>query len=197
MPVTNEMVKQLREATGAGILACKKALESCDGNMDRAQEILREKGLAAAEKKATRETRQGLIEAYVHMAKVAALVELNCETDFVARTSEFKELAHNLAMQVVAARPRYVKPEDVPAEVVEHEKHIYRAQMADEKKPEAVLEKIAEGKLVKFYAEVCLLNQPFIRDPNKNVEDVIKEAIAKTGENIVLRRFMRMELGEQ
>jgi elongation factor Ts len=164
--------------------------------MDRAQDILREKGLAAAAKKANRAATQGLVEAYVHMGRVAALVELNCETDFVARMPEFRELAHDLAMQVVAARPQYVRPEDIPADVLEKEKHIYRVQLADQKKPEAVIEKITEGKLAKFYAEVCLLKQPFIKDHEKVVEDVIKAKIAKTGENIVLRRFVRMELGE-
>jgi elongation factor Ts len=196
MPVTNEMVKQLRESTGAGVLACKKALDACGGDIARAQDILREKGLAAAAKKANRATSQGLVEAYVHMGRVAALVELNCETDFVARMPEFKELAHDLAMQVVAARPQYVRPEDIPADVLEKEKHIYRAQLAEQKKPEAVIEKIAEGKLAKFYADVCLLKQPFIKDQEKVVEDVIKAKVAKTGENIVLRRFVRMELGE-
>jgi len=196
MPVTNEMVKQLRESTGAGVLACKKALDACGGDIARAQDILREKGLAAAAKKANRATSQGLVEAYVHMGRVAALVELNCETDFVARMPEFKELAHDLAMQVVAARPQYVRPEDIPADVLEKEKHIYRAQLAEQKKPEAVIEKITEGKLAKFYADVCLLKQPFIKDQEKVVEDVIKAQVARTGENIVLRRFVRMELGE-
>lgn len=196
MPVTNEMVKQLRESTGAGVLDCKKALDACSGDMARAQDILREKGLAAAAKKANRATTQGLVEAYVHMGRVAALVELDCETDFVARMPEFRELAHDLAMQVVAARPQYVRPEDIPADVLDKEKHIYRVQLADQKKPEAVIEKITEGKLAKFYAEVCLLKQPFIKDQEKVVEDVIKAKIAKTGENIVLRRFVRMELGE-
>jgi len=191
------MIKQLRESTGAGILDCKKALDACDGDMERAQSILREKGFVAAAKKAGRVTRQGLIEAYVHMGKAAALVELNCETDFVARTTEFKNLAHDLAMQVVALRPQYVRPADIPADVLENEKRKYRAQLADQKKPEDVVEKIVEGKLVKFYAEVCLLHQPFIKDEEHTVEDVIKEYIAKTGENIVLRRFARMELNEQ
>lgn len=197
MPVTNEMIKELRESTGAGVLDCKKALEAAECNLERAAQILREKGLAVAAKKADREARQGLIEAYVHMGKAAALIELNCETDFVARTPEFKELAHDLAMQVVALRPLYVKAEDIPPEVLDNERRIYRAQLAELKKPEAVLEKIVEGKLVKFYAEVCLLNQPFIKDQNKSVQDVIRERIVQTGENIVMRRFVRMELGEQ
>ena len=197
MKVTNEMVKQLRAATQAGVLDCKKALEACGGDMERATEKLREKGLISAAKKADRVASNGLIEAYVHMGKAAALVELNCETDFVARLPEFKELAHDLAMQVVAAKPQYVKPEDIPAELLESKRRIYRAEALDQKKPEAMVEKIIEGKLSKFFADVCILNQPFIKDQDKVVQDVIKERIAKTGENIVLRRFARLELDEQ
>ncbi|MBC7231881.1 MAG: translation elongation factor Ts [Chloroflexi bacterium] len=196
MNITSEMIKELRELTGAGVLDCKKALESANGDMSRAQEILREKGLAIAAKKADRVAREGLVESYVHMGKIGALVELNCETDFVARLPEFRQLAHDLAMQVVAARPLYLRPEDIPPEIVENEKRLYRAQMADQNKPEHVLDKIVENKLQKFYAEVCLLNQPFIKDENKTVQDVINEKIAATGENIVLRRFVRLELGE-
>ncbi len=196
MPVTTEMIKELRELTGAGVLDCKKALESANGDVSHARQILREKGLAMAARKAGRVAREGLIESYVHMDKVGALVELNCETDFVARLSEFRELAHDLAMQVVAARPQYVSPEDIPPEVLENEKHIYRAQLTDQKKPERVLERIIEGKLQKFYKEVCILNQPFIKEPGKTVRDVITEKIAVVGENIVLRRFVRLQLGE-
>ncbi len=197
MNVTNEMVKQLREATEAGVLDCKKALEATGGDMERATEKLREKGLISAAKKADRVALNGLIEAYAHLGKAAALVELNCETDFVARLPEFKELAHDLAMQVVASRPEYVKPEDIPAELLESKRRIYRAEAVDQKKPEAMVEKIVAGKLDKFYADVCILHQPFIKDQQKLVQDVIKERIAKTGENIVLRRFVRLELGEQ
>ncbi len=196
MPIPLEMVKELREITGAGVLDCKKALESANGDMSRAQQILRDKGLAMAARKAERVAKQGLVEAYVHMGKAAALVELNCETDFVARTPEFKALAHDLAMQVVGARPRYIRPEDIPAEVLENEKRDYRAQMAAQNKPAHVLEKIVENKLRKFCAEVCILNQPFIKDENRTVQDVINEKIATIGENIVLRRFVRLELGE-
>ncbi len=196
MRVTPDMVKELRGITGAGVLDCKEALESANCDMTRAQQILREKGWAKVARRAEREAREGLVEAYVHMGKVGALVELNCETDFVARTSEFKELAHNLAMQVVAARPQYVKPEDIPAKVLEKEKEEYQAQLADQKKAEHIMEKIIEGKLKKFHAEVCILNQPFIRDQDKTVQDVINEAIATLGENIVLRRFVRLELSE-
>ncbi len=196
MAITSEMVKELRECTGAGVLDCKKALEASGGDLDRATTILREKGLAGAARKATRAANQGLIEAYVHMGKVAGVVELNCETDFVARMPEFKELAHDLAMQVVASRPQYVRAEEVPVEVLEKERAIYRAQMADQNKPAAVVDKIIEGKVQKFYQDVCLLNQVSIHDPSKSVQQTIDEKIAKTGENIVLRRFVRMELGE-
>jgi elongation factor Ts len=195
VPATLESIKELRETTGAGVLDCKNALESAGGDMNRAQQILREKGLARAARRAEREAKEGLVEAYVHMSKAAALVELNCETDFVARTAEFKQLAHDLAMQVVAARPQYVKPEEIPSEVLENEKQIYEAQVADLNKPAHIVERIVENKLQKFYEEVCILNQPFIKDENKTVQDVIKETAATTGENIVLRRFVRMEMG--
>jgi elongation factor Ts len=188
------MVKELRELSGAGVLNCKEALEATGGDMDRAQQILREKGLARAAKKAEREAKQGLVEAYVHMGKAGALVELNCETDFVARTPEFHELAHDLAMQVVATAPQYVRPEDIPAEVLDQQREKYRAEMAHEKKPEQVMEKIIEGKLTKFRDEVCLVSQLFIKDQDKTVQDLINEAIATIGENIVLRRFAYLAL---
>ncbi|MGQ9492700.1 MAG: translation elongation factor Ts [Anaerolineae bacterium] len=190
------MIKELRELTGAGVLDCKKALESAHGDMARAQEILREKGLAIAARKADRVAKEGLVESYVHMGRVGALVELNCETDFVARLPEFKQLAHDLAMQVVATNPQYLRPEDIPSEVVENEKRRYLAQMADQNKAAHVLDDIVENKLQRFYAEVCLLSQLFIKDENRTVQDIINEKIAATGENIVLRRFVRMELGE-
>ncbi len=196
MRVTPEMVKELREATGAGIMDCKEALEAAECDMERAQKILRDKGLARAARKAEREAKQGLIDAYVHLGKAGSLVELNCETDFVARTPEFQELAHNLAMQVVGARAQYVSPDDVPADVLEQMKKEIRAEMADEGKPEQVVERIVEGKLAKFYQEACILKQPYIRDPDKTVQDVINEAIATIGENIVLRRFVHLELDE-
>jgi elongation factor Ts len=177
MPVTAEMIKELRQLTGAGILECKKALQATDGDLNRAQEILREKGLAIAAKKADRVARQGLVESYVHHGRIGALVELNCETDFVARIPEFKELAHALAMQVVGAQPQYLKPEDIPAAVLEEQK------------------RSCGDDLDKFYGEVCLLKQISIKDQSKTVQDLVNEAIAKTGENIVLRRFARFELG--
>ena len=195
--ITAQMVKQLREATGAGILDCKKALQEAGGDMERAVEILREWGIAKAAKKVGREAREGLIGHYVHMGgKMAAIVEVNCETDFVARTPEFQQLAKDLAMQVVAARPRWVRREDVPEEVIEKEKEILRAQLADSGKPPQIVERIIEGKLNKWFEEVCLLEQPFIRDEDKTVGDLINEYIAKLGENIVIRRFARFEVGE-
>ena len=196
MTITAAMVKELRAATGAGVLACRKALEEANGDFDKAVVLLREKGLAAAAKKASREANEGLIGHYVHMgAKVASLIEVNCETDFVARTEEFQTLVHDLAMQVVAARPRWLTPEDVPAEVIEAEKDIYRKQLADENKPDHIKERIVEGRLKKFYEETCLLEQPFIKDPSVKVKDLITSQIAKLGENIRVRRFVRFEVG--
>ena len=198
MEISAQMVKELRQTTGSGILDCKKALEHSDGDLDKAIEYLREKGLAKAATRVGRAAKEGLIEAYVHAgSRVASLVELNCESDFVARTEEFKELAHDLAMQVVASRPQYVSSEDIPEEVLEQEKSIYRAQMAEEGKPPHVVDKIVEGKLNKFYEEVCLVNQPFIKDGDKTVEQLTLEMIAKLGENIVIKRFVRFELGEE
>jgi elongation factor Ts len=195
--VSTEDIKQLRAMTGAGVLECRKALEEAGGDMNKAVEILREKGVAKAAKKADREAHEGIIGHYVHTgARVAALVELNCETDFVARTPEFQQLAHDLAMQVVAASPQYIRPEDIPPEVLEREKAIYRAQLADSGKPAEVIEKVVEGKLQKFYEEACLLNQPFIKDGNITVGELITQAIAKMGENIVVRRFVRFSVGE-
>jgi len=194
MRVTPDMIKELREITGAGILDCKEALEAADCNLERAQRALREKGLARAAKKADRVAEQGLIEAYVHMGKAGALVELNCETDFVARTAEFQNLAHDLAMQVVATRPQYVRPEDIPEAVLEAQKAKYREEVAAQNKPDHIVEKIIEGKLRKFYEEACILNQPFIKDEDQTVQDVITAAVAKMGENIVLRRFTHLEL---
>jgi elongation factor Ts len=194
--ITTSMVKELREATGAGVLDCKKALEASGGDIEKARTYLREKGLAAAAKKANRETEEGLIEAYVHTGgRVGALIELNCETDFVARTEEFKALAHDLAMQIVAAKPLYLAPEDIPPHVLEEETNDYRAQARDAGKPEHIIERIVEGKLQKYFQETCLMRQPFIRDDNLTVQDILTQTIAKLGENIVVRRFARFELG--
>jgi elongation factor Ts len=190
------MVKELRQATGAGILDCKEALVANDGDFEKAVTYLREKGIAAAAKRAHREAKEGLIGSYIHAgSKVGALVEINCETDFVARTDAFQELAHDLAMQVVAAKPSFLRPEDVPVEVVDENKTVYRAQMQDSGKPEQIIERIVEGKLQKLYEEVCLLEQPFIKDTALTVGELVKQRNALLGENIVVRRFVRFEVG--
>jgi elongation factor Ts len=192
------MVKELRQATGAGVLDCRKALEAADGDFDKAVTMLREKGLAAAAKKASREAKEGLIGNYVHPgAKMAAIIEVNCETDFVARTPEFQTLVKDLAMQVVAARPRWLSPEDVPAEVIEQERAIYRKQLEEEGKPEHIMDRIIEGKLKKFYDENCLLEQAFIKDTDIKIKDMVTNAIARLGENIRIRRFARFEVGAE
>jgi len=197
LKITPSLVKELREATGAGVLDCKKALETSGGDIEKAKAYLREKGLAAAAKKADREVKEGLIEAYVHTGgRVGALIELGCETDFVARTEDFKQLAHDLAMQVVASKPLYLTPDDIPPKVLEEEKNVYRTQARELGKPEHVVERIVEGKLQKYFENVCLMRQPFIRDDELTVQDVITQMIAKVGENIVVRRFARFELGE-
>lgn len=189
------LVKKLREKTGAGMVNCQKALEETNGNLEKAEEILRKKGQKIAAAKSERITKAGLIGVYLHSnEKIAAMVEVSCETDFVARNKEFKELAHDLAMQVAAANPSYLKPEDVPKEVLEKEKEIYREEMAKEKKPPQILEKIIAGKLEKFFENICLLKQPFIKDQNIKIEDLIKSKIAKLGENIQVKRFIRFEI---
>lgn len=198
MAITADMVKKLREETGAGVLDCKKALEQTDGDFEAAAEILREKGLAAAAKKSTREAHEGIVGSYIHMgSKVAALVEVNCETDFVARTEEFQTLARDLAMQVVASRPRYVHRNEIPADVLEEERASVAASGEGSGKSADVVEKMIDGKMEKFYAEAVLLDQPFIKDPSKTVGNLITESIAKLGENVVVRRFARIEIGEE
>ncbi len=195
--ITTEMIKQLRERTGAGILECKKALEEANGDMDKAAEILRKKGIARADKKAGRAAGDGVIGSYIHHdSKLGVLIEVNCETDFVARTEEFQNLVNEIAMQIAAMSPRFVSKEDVPNEELEKEKEIYKQAAIAEGKPENIAEKIAEGKLNKFYEENCLLEQPYVKDTKKKISDLIKEHIAKLGENIVVRRFVRMRLGE-
>ncbi|WP_457640138.1 translation elongation factor Ts [Persephonella sp.] len=197
MAVDAKLVKTLREMTGAGILECKKALEETGGNLEEAVELLRKRGIAKAAKKAGRETKEGLIHAYIHAGgRVGVLLELNCETDFVARNETFKELANELALQIAAMRPQYVSRDTVPKEVIEKEGEIAREAAIAEGKPEHIAEKIAEGKVEKFLKEVCLLEQPYIKDDKKTVEDLIKEYIAKLGENIQVRRFTRYEIGE-
>lgn len=197
MEITTSMIKELREATAAGVLDCKKALEASGGDVEKAKAYLLEKGIAAAAKKADREVKEGLIEAYVHAgSRVGALIELDCETDFVARTEEFRALAHDLAMQVVAAKPLYLAPEDIPPHVLEEETNDYRAQARDAGKPEHIIARIVEGKLQKYHQEVCLMKQPFIKNDELTVQDIITRMIAKLGENIVVRRFARFELGD-
>jgi len=198
MKISADLIKELRERTGAGILDCKKALEKTGGDIDKAVEELRKMGIAKADKKLSRETKEGIIESYIHPgAKLGVLVELNCETDFVANTKEFKELAHNIAMQIAAQAPSFVKREDIPQEVLEKEKEIYREQLKNSGKPEHVIEKIVEGKLEKFYEEACLYEQPYIKDPSITVEELIKTHIAKFGENIRVKRFARFRIGEE
>jgi elongation factor Ts len=194
MAITAEDIKKLRDETGAGMMKAKEALESAGGDFDKAVEYLHAKGEATAAKKADRETRAGLIEAYVHGGRIGVLVEVNCETDFVARTSDFKEFVRDLSLQVAATGPVYLTPEDVPAEVVERERALYAKEAAG--KPEAVVAKIVDGKLAKFYEQVCLTRQPFVKDPDITVGNLTTNLIAKLGENIVIRRFMRWELGE-
>jgi elongation factor Ts len=195
--ISADMVKQLREKTAAGIMDCKEALGECDADMDKAVEYLRKKGLATAAKRAGREMSEGLVHAYIHTGgKIGVLVEVNCETDFVARNEDFAELTKNIAMHIAASSPVGIRPEDVPADVVEKEKEIYRAQALESGKPEKVIDKIVEGKLAKFYKESCLLNQPYVRNPDITVADMLNEAIAKIGENITVKRFTRYQIGE-
>ena len=194
--VTAEQVKELRERTGAGVMDCKKVLVETDGNIDEAIELLREKGLAKAAKKAGRIASEGLVEAYIHNGKYGAMVEVNSETDFVAKNEEFKTFVKDIAMHIAAVAPKYVSREEVPADVVEAEKATLKAQALNEGKPEAVVEKMVEGRLNKFFEEICLLEQPFVKDPDKKVKDLLNEKIATIGENLVIRRFVRFERGE-
>src|SRR3990172_4955143 len=191
------MVRRLREKTGAGMMDCKKALTESKGDEAKALEFLRQKGLASARSKEARATKDGVIGTYVHAGgKIAVLVEVNCETDFVARTPQFQEFARNLAMQVAAANPLYVRREDVPAEVIERERKIYAVQAAEGGKPEKVIGKIVDGKIEKYYGDVCLLEQAYVKDQNITVSDLLTELRAKVGENVQVRRFVRYQLGE-
>jgi elongation factor Ts len=194
--ITADMVKELRERTNAGMMDCKKALTQSGGDMERAVDILREKGLASAAKKAGRTASEGVIASYIHMNKLGVMIELNCETDFVAKTEEFQALAKDICMHVAAANPLYLSREDVPQEEIDREKAIYRTQVAG--KPEHVIDKIIEGKVEKFFEDSCLLEQVFVKDPDQKqkIGGLITEKIAKVGENIVLKRFVRMQLGE-
>jgi elongation factor Ts len=196
LEISAELVKELRDKTGVGIMACKNALKDSEGNIDKAIEILRKKGIAKAQKREGRTASEGQIQAYVHMGgKIGVLVEVNCETDFSANTDDFTSFSKNLAMQIAATNPIAISPDKLPPEIVEREKEIYREQALQAGKPEKVVEKIVEGKLRKFYSEVCLLNQAYIRDPDMTIEDLLNELKAKTGENIIISRFVRFQLG--
>ncbi len=195
--ITAQMVKELRDRTGAGMMACKKALQETDGDIEKAIDKLREMGLASAAKKAGREAKEGKVAAYIHAGgKIGVLVEVNCETDFVANTEDFAALCKDIAMHIAASAPLYVSREDVPKEELEKEKKIMKEQLRQQGKPENILDKIVEGKIEKYYEEVCLLEQPFIKDDSLKIKDLIKNAIAKLGENIVVRRFARYKIGE-
>ena len=195
--ITAEMVKTLREMTGAGMMDCKKALGETNGDMDKAVDFLREKGLAAAAKKSGRIATEGLVESYIHAGgRIGVLVEVNCETDFVAKNADFQALVKDIAMQIAAANPLYVRREEVPAEIIEHEREILRAQAINEGKPANIAEKMVEGRVEKYYKEVCLLDQIYIKDGDLTITDIIKANIAKIGENISVRRFVRYQLGE-
>ena len=200
MSPTTESIQKLRSMTGAGMMDCKKALVENSDDVDKAVQYLREKGIASAVKKADRAAKQGLVTSYIHAGgKLGVIVEVNCETDFVARTEEYSNLCKELSMQVAAANPLYVKREDVPSELTEKEREIYKAQLKDEGKPDNIIEKIVDGKLEKFYSQTCLLEQPYIRDTSgkEKVKDVITNAVAKIGENIVVKRFARFRVGEE
>lgn len=195
--ISAEMVKQLRGKTGAGIMDCKQALSECEGEISKAVDFLRKKGLATAAKRAGRSMSEGIVEFYIHMGgKLGVLVEVNCETDFVARNDDFKAFAKNIAMHIAAVNPAGITPSDIPEEIIEKEKEIYCAQAREMGKPDKMIDKIAEGKLNKFFKENCLLNQAYVRDPNLTVEDLLNEIIAKIGENIVIKRFARFQIGE-
>ncbi|MDD7446086.1 MAG: translation elongation factor Ts [Clostridiales bacterium] len=197
MEVTAAMVKELRERTGAGMLDCKKMLVEANGDMDKAIDLLREKGLAAAAKKAGRIAAEGLVESYIHMGgKIGVLVEVNCETDFVANTDRFKALCHDVAMHIAAAKPEFLDKADVPTDNLEKEKEVLRAQALNEGKPEKIVERMVEGRIEKYYKEVCLMEQPFVKDPDKTIRDLISEATVAIGEKISIRRFVRYERGE-
>jgi elongation factor Ts len=197
MEISAQMVKDLREKTGAGMMDCKTALTESAGDEEKAVEILRKKGLSRAAKRAGRAAKEGMVGSYIHMGgKIGVLVEVNCESDFVARTDDFVSFVKDIAMQVAASNPQYLMTQDVPEEVLAKEREIYRAQVLESKKPENVIEKIVEGKVKKFYTEVCLLDQPFVKDPDISVGDYLTNMIAKIGENMVIRRFVRFQLGE-
>jgi len=196
LKIASELVKELREQTGVGIMACKNALQEADGDITQAVDILRKKGIAKAQKREGRSASEGQVQAYIHMGgKIGVLVEVNCETDFSAKTDDFSDFTRNLAMHIAAANPMALTQEGLPADIVEREKEIYRAQALESGKPEKVVDKIVDGKLKKFFTEVCLLNQPYVRDPDLTIEDLLNELKVKTGENVVIKRFARFQLG--
>lgn len=196
MAISAQLIKELREKTGAGMMDCKKVLVETDGDIDKAIDLLREKGLASAEKKASRIASEGLVASYIHSGRIGVLVEVNSETDFVAKTDEFKDFVKDIAMQVAASNPEYLCEEDVPQEAIDKEKEVLIQQAMNEGKPQNIAEKMVEGRMHKFYERVCLLDQPFIKDPSITVNDLLKNKIAKIGENIKIRRFVRYEVGE-
>jgi len=198
MQISKDLIRELRNKTGAGVMDCKQALLEAGGDIQKAQDILRAKGSIVAIKRSARDTKEGLISSYVHSgSKLGVLLEINCETDFVAKTSEFSQLAKELAMQIAAMDPLWIKPEDVPKEVIEKEKEIYKKQAQESGKPEKVIDKIAQGRLEKYFTQVCLLEQPYIKDPKLKVKDLITETITKLGENIKVGRFTRFKVGEE
>ena len=196
MAITAALVKELREKTGAGMMDCKKALSETNGDMDKAVDFLREKGLASVAKKSSRIASEGIVESYIHGGRIGVLVEVNSETDFVAKNEEFKNFVKDIAMQIAAVAPKYVSREEVPAEEIEHERNVLTEQARGENKPEHIIEKMVEGRLEKFYEEICLLDQDFIKDSDKKIRDILNDLIAKIGENIKIRRFVRFEVGE-
>ena len=197
MDITSDRVKELREKTGAGMMDCKKALAETGGDLAKAIDFLRKKGAATAEKRSDRATNQGVVEAYIHAGgRIGSMVELNCETDFVAKTEDFRTLAREISMQIAAMNPQFIQREHVPAELIDREMEIYRTHSRNEKKPEAIIEKIATGRLEKFYQESCLIEQTFIKDSGKTIKDLVLDMTSKTGEKITVRRFKRFHLGE-
>ena len=197
MAITAAQVKELREATGVGMMECKKALTECDGNMEKAMEWLRKKGIASAEKKAGRVAAEGVVESYIHMGgRIGVLIEVNCETDFVAKTPEFKSFVRDIAMHIAAANPSFLDRTEVPNETLDKEREILRAQALNEGKPEKIVDRMVEGRVEKFYKEHCLVDQPFVKNPDMTIAQYVNERIQQTGENIKIRRFVRYEMGE-
>ncbi len=197
MEISAGMVKELRGKTGCGIMDCKAALKECDGDMEKAIDFLRKKGLAAAQKRAGRATAEGLVHAYIHQGgKIGVLVEVNCETDFVAKSDAFKELVNNIAMHIAASAPAGLNQEDIPADLIEREREVYKGQVLESGKPENMIDKIVEGKMNKFFKDNCLMTQPYIRDPKTTIQDLLTDAVAKLGENIQIRQFARFQLGD-